>query len=188
MNIVTHALISWCIAQRACKTSRDTALAAAAGLVPDLDGAGALIDLFRGGEAEYFSTYHHILGHNIFAGIAAAACLAVFAVDRARVAATAGALFSLHVVCDVIGSRGPDGEAWPIPWLYPLRSGSVLQWDGQWEVNAWPNIVLTILFLAVFLRQTRDLGWSPLRLISERADAAFVSTLRNRFPPSNSPS
>lgn len=188
MNIVTHALLSWCIAQRTCKTDRDAALASAAGLIPDLDGAGALVDLARGGEAEYFSMFHHILGHNIFTGISVAVFLAAFAAHRVRVAATAGLLFALHVACDVIGARGPDGESWPIPWLYPIRSDSVLQWDGQWEINAWPNIVFTIFLMVAFLRQTRDLGWSPLRLISERADAVFVSTLRNRFPISTGPS
>jgi len=182
MNIITHGLVSWCIAQRGCGTTRDTALAAAAGLVPDIDGAGAIIDMIRGGEAECFSKYHHVFGHNIFAGITVVALLILFARRRAHVAVTAGTLFLLHILCDVAGSRGPDGETWPIPWLYPLRKDYLLAWNHQWEINAWPNILITIIMLAVFLRQTRDLGWSPLRLISERADAAFVGALRTRFP------
>lgn len=182
MNIVTHGLLSWCIAQRACETRRDAALAATAGLLPDLDGAGALIDLVRGGDAEYYSAYHHILGHNILAGLLLASALGASANRRARVAATSAGLFVLHVIGDVVGSRGPDGEAWAIPWLYPFDDASVLLWNGQWEVNAWPNIVFTIILLFVFFRQTRDMGWSPLRYVSARADEAFVSTLRTRFP------
>lgn len=183
MNIVTHGLLSWCIAQRTCGTERDSALAAAAGLLPDIDGAGVLIDLARGGDAEYFSAFHHILGHNMLAGLLMTGALAACATRRARVAAVSAVLFFLHILCDIVGSRGPDGEPWAIPWLYPFDGGSVLTWSGQWEVNAWPNIILTIILIFLFFRQTRDLGWSPFRLISERADAAFVSTLRNRFPP-----
>ncbi|HNW33634.1 MAG TPA: metal-dependent hydrolase [Candidatus Ozemobacteraceae bacterium] len=182
MNIITHGLVSWCIAQRSCKTPRDATLAAAAGLAPDLDGAGAVIDVMRGGETEFFSAYHHVFGHNVFAGITFVLLLTVCAVRRTRVAITAGALFALHIACDVVGSRGPDGESWPIPWLYPFRKDVLLAWKNQWEVNAWQNILITIIMLAVFLKQTRDLGWSPLRLISERADAAFVAALRARFP------
>ncbi|OQA06171.1 MAG: hypothetical protein BWY66_02014 [bacterium ADurb.Bin374] len=182
MNIVTHGLLSWCIAQRVCGTKRDAALAATAGLLPDLDGAGALIDMFRGGEAEYYSAYHHILGHNILAGVLMASVLGACADRRMRVAATSAGLFIIHIICDVVGSRGPDGEAWAIPWLYPFDSGSSLLWDGQWEINAWPNILLTIIVLFLFFRQTRDMGWSPLRYVSERADAAFVSTIRKRLP------
>ncbi len=182
MNIVTHGLLSWCIAQRVFKSRRDAALAATAGLLPDLDGAGALIDLVRGGEAEYYSAYHHILGHNILAGLLIATVLGACADRRMRVAVTSAGLFALHIIGDVVGSRGPDGEAWAIPWLYPFDSTSVLLWSGQWEVNAWPNILFTIILLLLFFRQTRDMGWSPLRYISKRADEAFVSTLRNRFP------
>lgn len=182
MNIVTHGLISWCIAQRICTTKRDAALAATAGLLPDLDGAGALVDMVRGGEAEYYSAYHHILGHNILFGILAASALGACANRRTHVAATSAGLFILHIVGDVVGSRGPDGEAWAIPWLYPFDSTSTLLWSGQWEVNAWPNILFTIILLFLFFRQARDMGWSPLRYMSEHADAAFVSTLRNRFP------
>ncbi|HOT28336.1 MAG TPA: metal-dependent hydrolase [Candidatus Ozemobacteraceae bacterium] len=184
MNIVTHGLLSWCIAQRVCGTKRDAALAASAGLLPDLDGAGALIDMVRGGEAVYYSAFHHILGHNVLAGILTASALGACGDRRLRVTATSAGLFILHVIGDVVGSRGPDGEAWAIPWLYPFDGASVLLWSGQWEVNAWPNIIITIILLFLFFRQTRDMGWSPLRYVSERADEAFVSTLRSRFPPS----
>ncbi|HOY65345.1 MAG TPA: metal-dependent hydrolase [Candidatus Ozemobacteraceae bacterium] len=182
MNIITHGLVSWCVAQPLCRTRRDTALAASAGLLPDLDGIGALADLARGGEAVWFSAWHHTLGHNLAAGALTIAILTAFAARRLRVAATAAFLFALHLLCDLVGSRGPDGETWPIPWLYPFRSDLTLSWSGQWEINAWQNISITIIILILFFRQVRDVGFSPLGLVSERADAAFVAALRARFP------
>lgn len=182
MNIITHGLVSWCAAQRICRIRRDTALAASAGLIPDLDGIGALADLARGGEAVWFSAWHHTLGHNLAAGALTIAILTAFATNRLRVAVTAALLFALHLLCDVAGSRGPDGETWPIPLLYPFRNDWTLSWTGQWEINAWQNISITIIMLVLFFWQVRDAGFSPIGLVSERADAAFVAALRARFP------
>ena len=57
-----------------------------------------------------------------------------------------------------------------------------LVWNGQWALNAWPNFVITgvALIITFYLAWLR--GYSPLEMISVRADTAFVAALRGRFP------
>ncbi len=45
----------------------------------------------------------------------------------------------------------------------------------------WPNFVLVILFLGLIFYLAWKRGFSPLEMISERADQAFIATLRARF-------
>jgi hypothetical protein len=55
--------------------------------------------------------------------------------------------------------------------------------SGQWQLNAWPNFVITgILLIAMFYLAWKR-GYSPLEMISRKGDAAFVDTLRHRFGP-----
>jgi hypothetical protein len=90
--------------------------------------------------------------------------------------------FNLHLLCDLIGARGPDGDQWPIPYLRPFSNSVQLTWHGQWALNAWQNFLITgLLLLATFW-----LAWkyasSPLELVSQPANRALTQTLRQRFP------
>jgi inner membrane protein len=80
-----------------------------------------------------------------------------------------------------VGARGPDGYQWPIPYLSPFSDVWQLTWSGQWALNAWPNLLLTGLLLALTGYLTWQRGYSPLEPISPRADHVLVSTLRDRF-------
>jgi hypothetical protein len=57
----------------------------------------------------------------------------------------------------------------------------MITWSGQWVLNAWPNILLTVALLALVLTRAVRRGYSPLGLVSRRADTVLVSTLRARF-------
>jgi inner membrane protein len=90
--------------------------------------------------------------------------------------------FHLHLIEDLAGSRGPDGYQWPIPYLKPFSSALQLTWQGQWGLNAWQNVVITAtLLIATFWLAWRH-GFSPLEMVSSKADAAFVGVLRRRVP------
>jgi inner membrane protein len=89
-------------------------------------------------------------------------------------------VFHLHLHGDLVGSRGPDDYQWPIPYLYPFSDRWKLIWAGQWELNAWPNILITALLLAATIYIARKKGCSPIEMVSKRADAAFVSNLRRK--------
>jgi LexA-binding, inner membrane-associated putative hydrolase len=93
--------------------------------------------------------------------------------------------FHLHLLCDLIGARGPDGDQWPIPYLKPFSNTLQLTWHGQWALNAWQNSLITgFLLLATFWIAWRY-GNSPLELISDPANQALTRTLRQRFRPTS---
>ena len=182
MNPVTHLLIGWTLAEASLAARRDRALVTLAGIAPDIDGAGILVDLASGQHpsAGAYATYHHVFAHNLAAGIAVA--LAVFALARRRAACAALALlaFHLHLLGDLVGSAGPGGSLWTLSYLYPF-SPRTFVWQGQWELNAWPNLLVTALLLVAAGAAALRRGRSPLELVSLRADAALVAALRRRF-------
>jgi inner membrane protein len=90
--------------------------------------------------------------------------------------------FHLHLFEDLMGSRGPDGDQWPIPYLKPFSSTPQLTWQGQWQLNAWPNILITVVLLLITLWLAWRRGFSPLEMISSKLDRGFVGALRRRFP------
>ena len=181
MNPITHALAGWCLAEAVPGLEkRDRAIVVAAAVVPDLDGFGLLPELLtRDSNTPLFwwTDYHHQLAHNLLFAIAATS---VAALISRRAALLAFAAVHLHLLCDLIGSRGPDGYQWPIPYLTPF-SDFTLSWNGQWALNAWPNIAITIALLAATFTLAWSRGYSPVGLFSARADAAFVDALRIRI-------
>lgn len=185
MNIITHALTGWCAGRTVSNRPCDAVMLFFASVAPDLDAVGAVIDLCKGGEALWFSAFHHKFGHNIFF------CLVllplVWAICRnSRMIFWFILAFHFHLLCDVAGAMGPDGYQWPVYYLYPL-SGHGIVWSGQWQINAWPNIVFTIVLISIFLFQIARTGFSPLGLLSAKADRALVDTLRRRFGLNNGP-
>lgn len=187
MNPITHGLVGWCLAESVPGIGRrERALIVVAGLAPDLDGFGALPELLTRNSSEplfWWSDYHHVLAHNL--SFALVVGIAAFLIARARrtvVALVAFISAHLHLLGDLVGARGPDGFDWPIPYLYPFSREPALTWSGQWPLNAWQNILITIVLLAITFALAWKRGRSPLELVSSRADAAFVSALRSRFP------
>lgn len=186
MNPITHALAGWCLAETAPPlTMRERGLVVLAGVSPDLDGLGVLPELLtRDGPHPllWWSSYHHVLAHNAaFACLVGIAAALAARTSRVLTACLAVAAIHLHYLCDLVGSRGPDGYEWPIPYLYPFAR-SELSWAHQWKLNGWQNILITALLLGVTLVQAWRRGYSPLGLLSARADRAVVAALRQRFP------
>ncbi|MBD3306245.1 metal-dependent hydrolase [candidate division KSB3 bacterium] len=184
MNPITHFLISWDVANIFPSNRRDRAIITLAGILPDVDAFGAIPELLTRHSAHplfWWTEYHHILGHNlVFGGVLALGSFAL-AAKRWKTALLALLTFHVHVLGDVIGGRGPDGYQWPIPYLYPFSDAWQLVWEGQWELNAWPNFVMTGIALALMFWLAWKQGFSPLEMISAPADRAFVKTLRHRF-------
>ena len=89
--------------------------------------------------------------------------------------------FHLHLLEDLVGSRGPDGFGWPIPYLFPFSTRWTLSWSGQWALNAWPNLALTIALISLTLWIAVRWGFSPVEMFSGTADQAVVCALRKRF-------
>jgi inner membrane protein len=186
MSPITHALLGWCIAESVPGLgNRERALVVIASVAPDADGLGIVAELATRNTSHpllWFSELHHLLAHNLlFAVLVGAACAVAARVRPLVVAALAFTAVHLHLLCDLAGSRGPDGYEWPIPYLFPFRSTPQLSWSGQWALNAWPNMAITALLLAASIALAMGRGYSPLVLVAPDADRRIVATLRARF-------
>jgi hypothetical protein len=184
MSPVTHFLTGWVFANCANLNRKDRALVTLACVIPDVDGLGIIPELLTRNSAHpllWFTLYHHAL-HNLLNALIVAVIAFPLATQRWKTSALVLLSFHLHLFEDVLGSRGPDGYQWPIPYLAPFSPALQLSWHGQWGLNAWPNILITIVLLILTLWLAWRRGFSPLEMISEKADAAFVRTLRRRFP------
>ena len=183
MSPLTHFLAGWLTANAAPLSRRERALVTVAGVIPDLDGVGLVAERLTRGSAHpltWWTDYHHVLGHNLGCGLAVTVAGFALATRRRRTAALVAVSFHLHLLGDLVGARGPDGDPWPIPYLLPFSSAWQLTWSGQWALNAWPNFLITAVALGFTLRLTWQRGYSPLESFSTRADRALVTALRNR--------
>lgn len=187
MSPITHLFASWVVAAKTTDNLRDRRLVALSGLLPDLDGAGMLIDLARqaGHVADdywFYQKYHHLLLHGVFGALVIALALACFARARFRVFVVCLLVAHLHLVCDLVGSRGPTPlDVWPIHYLGPFSYAWTWVWKSQWGLNAWPNQMITLgLFAWCLLLAVRQ-GDSPVGVFHRRADAVFVGVLRGWF-------
>jgi inner membrane protein len=184
MSPVTHFLSGWVLANCAQLDRKDRAIVTLACVIPDVDGLGIVAELLTRNSAyplPWFTLYHHSL-HNLmfalFVGIVAAA----IADNKWVTSALAFVSFHLHLIEDILGSRGPDGYQWPIPYLLPFSKTLQISWAGQWRLDAWENVLLTAGLLAVTMWLAWRCGFSPIEMVSTGADTAFVRALRRRFP------
>ena len=187
MHVGTHFLTGWLVAlPKGDLTMRERGAIACAGVAPDLDGLGLLVDkvnTWRGGESIYYETWHHVLAHNLGAALVFAAVAAALAQQGQRRSVALLALLSthLHLFFDLLGSRGTDGSQWPIPYLAPFSQAWQLTWSGQWMFNSWQNTTIIAVVLLLTLYGAWKYGRSPVGLVSEAADAQLTTTLRARF-------
>jgi len=137
------------IAAKTTDNARDCRLVALAGILPDADGFGLLVDGFNRAlgwkKTFFYEHYHHYLLHGAFGGILIAGLLMLFAQRKWRVALLCLAVFHLHLLCDFVGSRGPDPvDLWPIFYFGPFDKDPMWVWKGQWQLNAWPIGLLSV--------------------------------------------
>jgi LexA-binding, inner membrane-associated putative hydrolase len=186
MSPITHFLMGWAVANSAPSlTKRDRAIVTWASVVPDLDGLGIIAERLTQNSSHpltWWTDYHHVLGHNIRFAVVIAVIAAIFGKQKSSAALLAFFSFHLHLLGDLIGARGPDGDQWPIPYLLPFSHQLQLTWSGQWALNAWPNFVITAALIAIAFALARRRGFSPLEMFSVKADSVFVQALRTRFP------
>jgi inner membrane protein len=204
MSPVTHFLAGWVLAEASpgLLARREKALVVSAAVAPDLDGLGLLPELLTRHSSHpllWFSRYHHVLHTLGFALICSAAAwliagpLANFTLGPSiqgrklpsrpwLTAALVFLSFHLHLLCDLLGSRGPDGDQWPIPYLQPFSNALQLAWRHQWALNGWQNFIFTGLLLLTTFWIAWRFESSPLELVSPRASRGFIQALRHRIP------
>lgn len=184
MSPLTHLLASWVVAAKTTDNVRDMRLVTLAGLLPDLDGAGILLDLMHDSSlkagAFYYEQYHHWLLHGIAGGVALAFVLACFARARWRVFLMALIVFHLHLICDLAGSRGDGpGDIWPIYYLGPFTSRHlVFTWAHQWKLDGWQNKIISVTLLFTCLWMGAKMGCSVLSVFCQKLDRAIIPILQ----------
>ena len=186
MNPITHFLASWSLGDAGGARERDLSLVSWCGVMPDLDGLGAIVDetnrILGRPDTWYFGEYHHIWLHGLPGAIAIPLVMSRFAVRKARTFILGFTAVHLHILCDIVGSRGPEPEdIWPIHYLAPFTNRGTIQWPGQWALNAWPNVLFTALLLAYVFHRAVVAGYSPVGVFNAGADRTFVETVRARW-------
>jgi hypothetical protein len=185
MHVVTHLLVGWVVAEHTVKERRDKALVAWASVVPDLDGLGLLAD-WAGASFEavggHYEQFHRVLLHGLPGALVCAALFACFALQKLHVALWALVSYHLHLVGDILGSRGGgQNDSWPIFYLSPLSDALTFEWSGQWPLTGWQNTSITVALMIYALALAIRHGYSPVGLFSRKADAKFVEALRARW-------
>ena len=183
MTVGQHFIISWVVANTAALERRARVGITLSGILPDLDGLGYIVDkvnLQFDVESSYFADYHHLYGHNIFAGLIIATLASCFCQRKAVVFGLSLLAFHLHLLCDLVGSMGPDGYQWPVYYLYPLLPDFQLTWSGQWELSSWKNSAIGVSFfvLAVGLARYRQVTF--FEFFSEKAERVVAEVARQR--------
>ncbi len=183
MAPTTHLLASWIVAAKTTDNPRDCRLVTLAGVLPDLDGLGFVADwfnsVFRHKQTTYYQEYHHYWMHGLWGALVVTAALVCFARRRGRVAILALLVYHLHLLCDYVGSRGPDpGDKWPIFYLAPLSQRPMWIWRYQWPLFGWQNGAISIALFVWAMAMTLQRGDSIVGVFNRRADAVFVGTLR----------
>ena len=183
MSPITHFLVGWALLERRVSAPRDKALVCLAGVAPDLDGLGLLVDaLYRalGSPAtRYYEDYHRLFGHSLPAALLLAALVAVPARQRLRVAVLGLVAVHLHLLCDLLGSRGSTPlDLWPIWYLAPFSLTPEWSVSWQWPLVGWQNLLLSAALLFITLRRGAVTGYTPLTLLAPRVDRAVVEVLR----------
>ncbi len=177
-----HLLMSWLCSVPIFKQCRERRLVALAGISPDIDGIGIFIDQLSSNKTNFYFEYHHYLCHNIFASFVISLLATAFAKSQ-RAAVFCMSLFVIHIhfLCDILGSKGPDGYQWPIFYLYPSNKTFELTWSGQWELNAWQNqSIIFVLFILCFLVLTKK-RMTFLEVISPRLESEAFEMWKKYF-------
>lgn len=183
MNLETHLWASWIIGAKTTDNLRDCRLVALAGILPDADGLGLVLDgvnrLFGGPKTLFYEHYHHLWLHGAFGGILITLLVISFAKQKWRVALLALLVFHLHLLCDFVGSRGPDPvDLWPIFYLGPFSKDPLWVWKGQWPLDGWINRLLSVSLFVWALWLAVRLGHSFVGVFNRRLDQVFVAVLR----------
>src|SRR6267142_1016161 len=179
MSPETHLFASWLVAAKTTDNARDCRLVTLAGILPDADGLGLIADVVTPWlglkPTHYYIRYHHYLLHGLFGAVVIALLMATFARHRWRVALLSLLVFHLHLLCDLLGSRGPSPEdLWPIFYFGPFDKEPMWLWKGQWPLEAWRNRIFTVVLFGIALWFAPQKGYSVAGVFSQRLDAVVV--------------
>lgn len=178
-----HFIISWVVANSVELDRRSRVCITASGLLPDLDGIGAVVDKvgpYFDHHTTLYAQYHHVFGHNLLAGFLLSLGFAYLCQKKLIVFSLCFLAFHLHLLGDLSGSMGPDGFQWPIYYLYPFVPAYELTWSGQWELSSWRNSAIGIFFFSVALLLARYRHVTFFEIVSLKVEKTVAEIARKR--------
>jgi hypothetical protein len=126
-----------------------------------------------------YQTYHHLLMHGWPAAVVVSILIALYAQERQRVFLLCLLTFHLHLLYDLVGSRGPTpGDLWPICYSEPLFRHPIWFWKHQWRLDGWQNQIIFLVIFVTSLWIAVKKGFSFVEVISSKADKIFVGVLK----------
>lgn len=171
MTPITHGFISW-IAATPLKHRKDRILVTIAGLVPDIDGVGAIISV------DYYAKFHHILAHNIFFGIIISIMTLLISGQKKLTVFLALLSFHLHLICDLFGS----GAGWGVQYFWPINNINFeFKAPFQWELDSLQNLVITAVSIAIMIFISLKKNRTILEVINLKLDMTVVSVFKKWF-------
>jgi hypothetical protein len=163
MQLLTHALAGWCAGNAARTTDRERLACMAISLFPDLDGLGLIIS------HDAYLRWHHVLAHNLLAGLLGSALFMALGHSKLRIGVLYLALFHLHLPMDLIGS----GHGWGIEYLWPL-SARLFESSLAWDFRSWQNYLVFAALAAFTVWIAISRKRTPLEFIAPRLEAALI--------------
>lgn len=186
----THLLASWLVASAVTPDRSDVRRISLAGVLPDLDGLGLVLDWIHaahGRQSFYYAAQHHYWLHGWAGGLLLAGILAAFARRKRTVFLASLAVFHLHLLCDLVGSRGPEKhDLWAVYYSGPFHHDWAWLWRGQWRLDGWENTTITFALFTAAIGQSLRKGHSFVGVVSDRLDVVFVGLInrwRSRMRP-----
>jgi inner membrane protein len=166
MQVQTHLMSGWCVADFFDLTPKERFFAMIAASAADLDGLGLIVS------TDYYVRYHHVLGHNLLFAVIVASFLTFFSVHRVKVFWLFFALFHLHLLLDYLGS-GPE---WGFYYLWPF-SNQEIQNPWSWDLTSWQDLSVAAAFLVWVIVIAFRSRRTPLEFIVHSLDRKIVRVL-----------
>jgi len=169
VQIQTHILSGWCVADLVELTPRERVFAMVAASFPDVDGLGLVVSL------DYYGKYHHVLAHNLLVATVLAVVLAVFSTHRWKGFLLYFCLFHLHLLMDLLGS----GAGWGIDYFWPFSDREISTRYG-WELNSWQNAVAFLMLVGWTVRIAFKRGRTPFERLYPTLDRDLLQRWKSR--------
>ena len=171
MSPITHGMIGWIISQPLEKR-RDRLFVTVASLLPDFDGAGAIINI------DYYARYHHIFGHNVFFGLLLFFITLKYGIDKKNTAILVFVSFNSHIIGDLFGS----GAGWGIPFFWPVNDVMFeFSYPFQWELDSWQNLLITCICIVTIIIFGLFKNRTIVEIFSIKADEKVVRIFHQWF-------